>query len=112
MVNRWIEFCKEYSKTHGISYGCAVFDPRCKAEYLKEHPKIPKISKAQNRVNKIKISGSKSLTANQKLIKQRLEERIQKNKMERNVSKIPLPPKNYSSTKSYSSTNIPRYVKK
>ena len=98
MVNAWIEFCKEYAQKHKISYGCAVFDPRCKEDYRKLYPKgesssKTKISKPKKtleqrikkRVEKIQMSGSKPFTANQKSIKERLESRILKNRGDRGL---------------------------
>lgn len=46
MPNRWIEFVKDYSKRHNISYPSAVASPKCKAEYNKAFSKVSKKSGA------------------------------------------------------------------
>lgn len=33
--NPWVQHVKQFSQTHGIAYGCAISDPRCKGSYTK-----------------------------------------------------------------------------
>ena len=39
MANQWTTHIKEYSQKHGISYGCALSKPECRAEYREKYPK-------------------------------------------------------------------------
>ena len=42
MVNAWIEHVKKFSKKNGLSYGCALSMPECKASY--QSSKVQKIN--------------------------------------------------------------------
>jgi len=33
MPSKWIEHVKKYAKTYGLSYGCALSDPKVKSSY-------------------------------------------------------------------------------
>lgn len=35
MPNRWVNFVKRWSKDHGLSYGCAMSNPKLKSDYDK-----------------------------------------------------------------------------
>jgi len=50
MANKWIEHVKSYAKTHGISYACAVSNPKCKSSYTaaQPHHKTPKLMAAMD----------------------------------------------------------------
>lgn len=39
MANNWITHIKDYAQRHGLSYGCALSKPECKAEYREKYPK-------------------------------------------------------------------------
>jgi hypothetical protein len=43
MPNRWVEHVKEFSRKKGLSYGCAISDPECKATY-KSNKAVSKVS--------------------------------------------------------------------
>ncbi len=43
--NPWVEHVKQFSRQKGVSYGCAVSDPECKASYVKS-PGKPRASRA------------------------------------------------------------------
>jgi hypothetical protein len=36
MPNKWVEFVKSWSKRNNKTYGCAISDPKCKADYRKQ----------------------------------------------------------------------------
>jgi len=36
MANSWVEHVRKFASKNGISYGCAVSDPECKASYHKQ----------------------------------------------------------------------------
>jgi hypothetical protein len=36
MANAWVEHVRKFASKNGISYGCAVSDPECKASYHKQ----------------------------------------------------------------------------
>jgi hypothetical protein len=44
MTNAWIEHIKQFAKRKGLTYGCSLSDPECKAEYYAK--KSPKTSKS------------------------------------------------------------------
>lgn len=44
MTNAWIEHIKQFAKRKGLTYGCSLSDPQCKAEYYAK--KSPKTSKS------------------------------------------------------------------
>jgi hypothetical protein len=33
MASAWVEHVKDYAKRKGLSYGCALSDPKCSKEY-------------------------------------------------------------------------------
>jgi len=37
--NPWVEHVKKFARDHGVAYGCAIADPRCKNSYNKSKPK-------------------------------------------------------------------------
>lgn len=33
MVNKWVEHIRAFAKKNGLTYGCALSDPKCKSSY-------------------------------------------------------------------------------
>lgn len=56
MASAWIEHVKQWAKTHGKSYACAISDPACKKAYSggKEKPAKEPKSPLKGRVMKKK----------------------------------------------------------
>lgn len=52
--NPWVQHVKQFSQTHGIAYGCAISDPRCKNSYTKS--KFPKKDSGTERDETTKMS--------------------------------------------------------
>jgi len=46
MPSRWISWIKEWASEQGKSYGCALSDPKCSAEYRRTY-KLPLLEKHQ-----------------------------------------------------------------
>ena len=38
--NRWIKHIREYAKRNGVTYSCALIDPRCVEEYRNPPPPV------------------------------------------------------------------------
>ena len=54
MANSWVEHIKKFAKDNNITYGCALSDPRCKADYAKSKVKKGS-SDVLKKVGKIKV---------------------------------------------------------
>ena len=57
--NAWVEHVRSFALKNGLSYSCALSDPRCKASYKKNgsvemSPQKVKISSAKKLARKIK----------------------------------------------------------
>jgi len=60
MANAWVEHIKSWSKSHNVSYGCALSMPECKNAYNAKKPQNENISMMKEDKNvalpKIKLS--------------------------------------------------------
>lgn len=44
-MSKWTEHVKAFATAHNLSYGCALSDPKCSAEYQQKNPKPIKTKK-------------------------------------------------------------------
>ena len=50
MTNSWVDFVKDYSKKHNLSYGCSVSNSDCKNKY-KEYKQAIKGKNIKTKLN-------------------------------------------------------------
>jgi len=116
--NKWVEHVRKFAKDNNISYACAVSDPACKASYTKTPPKEkvakpgkePKsiLQRLQERIEKNRMKAKKKpLTEKQLIMKEFLEKKLGPFKRAERISGIPPAPKKYTSTNSNLPSNIP-----
>lgn len=56
MPNAWIQHVKDWSKSHGISYGCAISKPECKSAYQGRKAAVERSVKGKAKVDTKKQS--------------------------------------------------------
>ena len=49
MANRWIEFVRKWARDHDTTYGCALSQPACKAEYKGKYGNRKKLTQKKER---------------------------------------------------------------
>jgi hypothetical protein len=51
MASAWIEHIRDFAKRNGVTYGCALSDKKCAAEYkkMKSPPPEKKVEKRQKK---------------------------------------------------------------
>lgn len=49
MANRWIEFVRKWARDHDTTYGCALSQPACKAEYKSKYGSRKKLTQKKER---------------------------------------------------------------
>ena len=60
MANAWITHVKEFAQRNGLTYGCALSTPECKAEYQQnKKPKQPDYTTQMNRIGALVRSKNK-----------------------------------------------------
>jgi len=52
MANAWIEHIRRWSKANGVSYGCAISKPECRASYQAKKPGAERAAMAEEDVNR------------------------------------------------------------
>ena len=45
MPNAWVEHVRKFASKNGMSYGCAVSDPECKAKYHRQKARNAKMTR-------------------------------------------------------------------
>jgi hypothetical protein len=54
MASAWIDHIRDFAKRNGMTYGCALSDPRCRQEYKKKAvPSTEKKAKGRKKNNGI-----------------------------------------------------------
>lgn len=50
MPNKWVDFIKSWAADNKMTYGCAMSDPKMKADYAMKYPSQPKTKKKAKEV--------------------------------------------------------------
>lgn len=53
-MSKWTDFVKQYAQKNNLSYGCALSDPNCSAEYKGSNTAKPKSAEIQRRPKPVK----------------------------------------------------------
>lgn len=76
-MNRWVEHVRSYASQHGLSYGCALSDPQCKASYHSDKSIKAKRGKAYVDLHMIVQRAKK----NQEELKKKKQTQLKKRKV-------------------------------
>lgn len=68
--NRWIKHIREYAKRNGVTYSCALSDPRCVEEY--RNPKKEVKQETKQEVIEVKVDPTAFKEFQNKLIVQKI----------------------------------------
>ena len=70
LENLWVNFLKDYAKSNGITYSCAISDPRAKEEYkMMKMPKKEETPITTKKEQAMEMMNSKILKRTKKPVK-------------------------------------------